>query len=332
MLANGQMKSLMLLGQKVLLARQADGQLFALRDFCPHRGVPLSYGRFDGREVECCYHGWRFDCTGSCTKIPSLLPEDPQDVSRIRTASFPCQEAAGVIWVFIPEANGKLPNPLPPLPALPGPTEQQFKLVETIAFPCNIDHAVIGLMDPAHGPFVHASWWWRTARSMHRKEKHFEPTPFGFKMAAHKPSSNSRAYRILGAEERKTEIAFSLPSIRTEHIQVGADKHIVLLTALTPQDANNTVLHQFIYTNIGMVNALLPVLKPFGKAFIKQDLDMVIKQQEGLQGDHPGLMLLGDADQQAIWYFRLKKHWLESQQNGTEFVNPLKARTLRWIS
>ena len=30
--------------------------------------------------------------------------------------------------------------------------------------PCNVDHGIIGLMDPAHGPFVHQAWWWRSAR------------------------------------------------------------------------------------------------------------------------------------------------------------------------
>ncbi len=46
-----------LLGEPVLIARDADGHPFALRDICPHRGIPLSAGAFDGREVECCYHG-----------------------------------------------------------------------------------------------------------------------------------------------------------------------------------------------------------------------------------------------------------------------------------
>jgi hypothetical protein len=43
-------------------------------------------------------------------------------------------------------------------------------------------------------------------------------------------------------------------------------------------------------------------------------------------------MLLGDADQQALWYFKLKKTWMEAQENQSEFVNPLKEKTLRWRS
>ena len=59
-LAPGQMRREMLLGEPVLLGRLKDGTLFALRDICPHRGVPLSAGRIIDGSVECPYHGWRF--------------------------------------------------------------------------------------------------------------------------------------------------------------------------------------------------------------------------------------------------------------------------------
>lgn len=319
-----------LLDTHVLLARATDGEVFALRDFCPHRGIPLRYGRFDGNEVECCYHGWCFDRNGVCTKIPSLTEEDTIDISRVKTTAFPCREQNGLIWVYVPAPKTRAPDTVPPLPTLPGPDDKDFYWVDSVTMPCNVDHAVIGLMDPSHGPFVHASWWWRSTKSIHTKQKRFAPTPLGFKMVAHKPSTNSRAYKILGGE-RVTEISFQLPSLRCEHIRVG-ENHIVLLTALTPVDKTATLLHQFMYTNITLINALRPLLKPFGKAFIRQDLRIVEKQQEGLRGEHPSLMLLGDADQQALWYFKLKRDWLEAQATSTPFENPLKEKTLRWRS
>ena len=33
------------------------------------------------------------------------------------------------------------------------------RIAEAMLFPAQLDHAVIGLMDPAHGPFVHRAWW-----------------------------------------------------------------------------------------------------------------------------------------------------------------------------
>ena len=72
-------------------------------------------------------------------------------------------------------------------------------------------------MDPAHGPFVHRAWWWRSAASIHEKTKTFEPLPNGFRMSAHAPSSNSAPYKLLG--KPVTTIDFTLPNRRYETIR-----------------------------------------------------------------------------------------------------------------
>ena len=41
-----------MLGEPILIGRDAAGFPFALRNLCPHRGMPLTAGRFDGYEVE----------------------------------------------------------------------------------------------------------------------------------------------------------------------------------------------------------------------------------------------------------------------------------------
>lgn len=40
------------------LFRTAEGEVFALRDKCPHRGGPLSQGIVSGKHVTCPLHGW----------------------------------------------------------------------------------------------------------------------------------------------------------------------------------------------------------------------------------------------------------------------------------
>jgi nitrite reductase/ring-hydroxylating ferredoxin subunit len=81
----------LLLEVPLVLGRTAEGKAFAMRDACPHRGMPLSYGRLDGEVVECRYHGWRFDaCSGQCVEIPSLTSQDKLKVERIFAGSYPC--------------------------------------------------------------------------------------------------------------------------------------------------------------------------------------------------------------------------------------------------
>ena len=41
-------------------------------DICPHKFAPLSQGRVEQKTgcIECPYHGWQFDTSGKCSKIP----------------------------------------------------------------------------------------------------------------------------------------------------------------------------------------------------------------------------------------------------------------------
>ena len=291
----GGMRPLTLCGEPIVLARGADGVAYALRDICPHRGIPLSDGRVQGNEVACCYHGWRFDKSGCCTDIPSLTTAQRAEgfeLGRIKVKSYPVRELAGqlFIWLGASEPDAAL---LPALPLTAAPN-----LTETLEFPCYIDHAVVGLMDPAHGPFVHQSWWWRSTRSMHDKSKAFGPAPYGFAMLRHRPSKNSKAYKLLcGVPE--TEIRFQLPGYRIEHVVAGQHQ-LVNFTAVTPLDDGHTQISHSIYWTIPWLSLLKPLLRPYVKTFLGQDKKVVVQQQRGLAHD-PALLLIKDADTMARW-------------------------------
>ena len=42
----------------IAVFRNAEDEVFALRDKCPHKGGPLSQGIVHGRHVTCPLHGW----------------------------------------------------------------------------------------------------------------------------------------------------------------------------------------------------------------------------------------------------------------------------------
>jgi nitrite reductase/ring-hydroxylating ferredoxin subunit len=104
-----------IMGEPVLIGRGADAVAFAIRDVCPHRGVPLSAGRqvlHEGQTtLECPYHGWRFGTDGGCRLIPSLVEGQPWDAARIRVRTFAVHEAQGVIRVALDPA-APAPDPL----------------------------------------------------------------------------------------------------------------------------------------------------------------------------------------------------------------------------
>lgn len=47
-----------------------DGEYYAIENFCPHKGAPLSEGQLCGHIIECSWHGWQFDVrTGECLTV-----------------------------------------------------------------------------------------------------------------------------------------------------------------------------------------------------------------------------------------------------------------------
>lgn len=324
----GGLKRQILLGEPVMLGRTRDGRVLALRDICPHRGVPLSAGRMmDDNAVECPYHGWRFRADGVCSMIPSLVEGQDMDPEKIRVRTYPVREQDGLVWVYMAADGQETMPPRSEPPKVPlANAKPRWSMSQT--FHCPIDHAVIGLMDPAHAPYVHGRWWWRVKPKL--KEKAYGPLPAGFVMKRHQPSKP--AYKILGADVT-TEITFELPSTRFEIVAgtlMGRRVDVVGLTVCTPIDAETTQVTQIQYWP-----AWLGFIKPFflllGETFLGDDRRMVELQKEGLKFN-PNLMLIRDADMPAIWYHRLKKAWAESVDKGTPFANPVRETTLRWRS
>jgi phenylpropionate dioxygenase-like ring-hydroxylating dioxygenase large terminal subunit len=323
-----------ILGEPVMLGRSPTGQVVALRDICPHRAAPLSAGRLtqetDGREVVACpYHGWRFGTDGACTAIPSLVEGQAMDLDRIGVRRYPTAESQGLVFIWMgADARGGGEPDSPP-PVFPGVVGGRPKLVDRMDFEAHVDHAVVGLMDPAHGPYVHRQWWWRSAGSAHDKAKRFEPREAGFAMVRHEPSKNSRAYAILGGEPL-TEITFRLPALRWEHVTVG-ERQVLLLTCLTPVAGKRTRITQIAWSDHPAFFVFKPFIAAGARAFLRQDGDMVSLQNQGLRYS-PSLMWIDDADRQAKWYQQLKREWTASRREGRPFVNPVEAVTLRWRS
>ena len=85
------------LGREFAVWRADDGFVNIWENRCLHRGVRLSIGINDGRELRCQYHGWRYsNRTAGCTYIPAHPADAPARTITIR--SFPVAERYGLIW------------------------------------------------------------------------------------------------------------------------------------------------------------------------------------------------------------------------------------------
>lgn len=109
-LSEGQLTTVQLLGEKLLIKR-IEGKVYAIRDRCLHRGVPLSRKPdcYTKDTITCWYHGYtyRFQ-TGELVNI--LAVPDSRLIGRRKIMSFPVEEAKDLIFVFLGDAD-----PVPPL-------------------------------------------------------------------------------------------------------------------------------------------------------------------------------------------------------------------------
>ncbi|MBI1187524.1 MAG: Rieske 2Fe-2S domain-containing protein [Alphaproteobacteria bacterium] len=324
-----------ILGEPVMLARGQDGRAFALRDICPHRAVPLSAGKqaeTGGRvTIECPYHGWRFSGDGVCRLIPSLVEGQIYEADRIRVRHYPTHEAHGIVFVYVssdPRFAGE-PGLAPPDLTAP---DAKPKMIITRTFSAHMDNAVVGLMDPAHVPYVHNQWWWRPPHVGKKlKEKRFVPREMGWAIDRHAPSTNSLAYRWLFGDQVTTEIAFMLPGYRWEVVEAGR-KRLYTLTCLTPENDLSTRITQVTYwSGAPILDLIKPFAVPMAEEFLDQDGRMVDLQNEGLKYTK-SMLWIDDIDVQAKWYLALKREWAKSRAEGRAFTNPIEPTTLRWMS
>ena len=331
----GQQQRVMMLGEPVVVGRTPAGEAFALRDICPHRLVPLSAGQqveTDGQwTLQCPYHGWRFGTDGGCRLMPSLTPDSPYDPSKVKVRRYPVHEANGAVYIYVAhDPRSSAPPAVPPpdfgaLQAKPG-------FVIHDIFNAHMDDAVVGLMDPAHVPFVHNQWWWRPpSAGLKLKEKPFVPMTRGWAIDRHAPSSNSKLYRWVFGGDVMTEICFQLPGYRWEIIS-NATSRLLTLTCLTPEAPKRTRITQFTWwTGAPLLKLAVPVAKRMGKTFLAQDGRMVDLQNQGM-AHQKAMLWIDDIDVQAKWYQMLKREWVGARTEGREFTNPIEPRVLKWMS
>jgi phenylpropionate dioxygenase-like ring-hydroxylating dioxygenase large terminal subunit len=87
-----------LLDEPVVFYRTEGGKALAVAGRCPHRRFPMVRAEVVGDSLQCGYHGWTFDCSGACTRIPSQENYVPSGF-KIRT--YPVVEKWQWLWIWM---------------------------------------------------------------------------------------------------------------------------------------------------------------------------------------------------------------------------------------
>jgi phenylpropionate dioxygenase-like ring-hydroxylating dioxygenase large terminal subunit len=140
-----------LLGEPLVVFLDEAGDPAVLQDLCVHRGAPLSMGTARNGLITCPYHGWTYNGSGQCVRIPALRPG--KTIPRAaRIVTYRCAVRYGLVW-------GALEEPVWPIPEMPrrADSDPSFngRLWARLDWQTSAGRAVENEMDLAHFPFVH---------------------------------------------------------------------------------------------------------------------------------------------------------------------------------
>jgi phenylpropionate dioxygenase-like ring-hydroxylating dioxygenase large terminal subunit len=234
-----------MLGCDFVLYRDAAGQAVCLSNVCMHRGAALSDGQIVGGQVECPYHGWQFEGSGRCTRIPAM-GEETAIPKRARVDAYQTQEKYGWVWAFL----GDLPES--ERPAIPDlfpefDLPQQWRLIHYKG-EGNVNWARFeeNSLDTAHINFVHPTFGTRRAPRVHVVP--ITPTAHGAKVQRVRPApkveqKTGEMAKVLNPDRGFTAVSVEFSLVGVCHriqpvFQEGMS--IVTFSVKVPIDATHT--------------------------------------------------------------------------------------------
>lgn len=78
-------------GDKTLALFNVATQFYAIDDSCPHQGASLFSGSLEGRVIQCCAHGLRFDLTNGCLV----------NSAHLRVATYPVEVIEDKVFIVM---------------------------------------------------------------------------------------------------------------------------------------------------------------------------------------------------------------------------------------
>jgi phenylpropionate dioxygenase-like ring-hydroxylating dioxygenase large terminal subunit len=267
-------------GRPLVVFRAKGGAPAALTDRCPHRNVPLSMGRVREGELECGYHGWRFDGGGQCTAVPGLPDGAPVSLKSRCAEVWATREAQGYVWVYsTPQVTpASEPYRLPHLDERGYTTVRRDYVVDA-----SLHAAVENVLDVPHTAFLHGGLF-RTATKRNlidvvvRRHDTWAEAQF---VGEPRPSGLIGWLLAPGGGVVEHTDRFLLPSIAQVEYRLGPRAHVVATSVMTPESDTRTRIYAVVTFRLPVPGWLVkPVVLPVASRIFAQDAVMLARQSE----------------------------------------------------
>jgi phenylpropionate dioxygenase-like ring-hydroxylating dioxygenase large terminal subunit len=276
----GQIISVVIWQQAIAVYRDDLGQLHALEDACPHKGIALHKGEIQGCHLLCPYHGWEFNGSGECVKIPYFPPDQKLPTAKAR--SYPVREKYNLIWIFPGDAHLAASVPLPNIPEYDDP--EWLGVPIPAHFQAHFSICNENTIDVFHGFLHRGLQGWFDPVLLHLKMK-----DTGLQ-ADYQVSYQGLATRWLGLSDRGDRVTTKTISIQYHyphyHSSLEGLSSIYLLRL--PVGKTETRSFSYLFLKLPLPHWLLKAIKPqisslicrfLFKKFLDQDAEMVESEQ-----------------------------------------------------
>lgn len=281
-------------GVPLVLFRDAEGRAAILHDRCPHRHAPLSQGTVYRGEVECPYHGWRFDSQGCCTRVPGFVGADEKH--KILSV-IAVRESHELIWGCLSLQDS---TPEPVGPAAEGAHIDTFFLLDRVR--CTIPSAVENFLDGFHTHFVHAGW---VRRDKKRQSVRAKVRRLADGIEANYSDEGLQSGLIsslLEGDRAESMGRFRMPGIAEIEYRGKHGLNLLVTAWLTPESDDQLRIHARVATRRGIIPAGLKkiILRRLFAIILSQDKAILEKTHSNIQrfehSGNPAMLLDSNLD------------------------------------
>lgn len=228
-----------------------------------------------GSDIECPYHGWTFDGTGRCTRVPSLTSEPHRGC---RVPRYATRESDELVWVFGEPDQSPNTDPF----VFPHTRDAGYaSLRRSMPIDTTLFSAIENFLDVPHTAYLHKGLFRGgdkraitaiVRRRSDRVEAEYEGEARPTGLAA----------RLLAPGGEATMIHFDrfiLPSTTQVEYRIGSRTHVLITTVLTAESDFRLRLFGVFTFRLPLPTVLVRLfLPPVARRILAQDVSMLERQ------------------------------------------------------
>ena len=292
-------KPFTLLGESIVLFKGPEGKPVALADRCCHRTAQLSRGFVENGNIVCGYHGWTYDCTGRCVRIPQNT--DAAIPANAKVPAYHCESRSGYAWVA-------LEDPLLPIFDLTEAVEPGYRQIDQFyeVWNCAGLRLMENSFDMAHLSFTHKGTF--GPKNHVPRKMTMDVSDWGLDTYVETPVTNPAIARnVVGSDAEETvrimRGTWFLPFSRRLAITYPNGLRHTIITNATPIDDGSSMVVQWCYRSDSEEEVPAKDIIAFDRAVTNEDkyilestdfdacIDTTRRVEFHMDSDRPGLVM-----------------------------------------